>query len=59
MIHRCKRLPHLVIVGYIWSYLRLTAKGHLKLSYFLQSWWAVVYWHPQQVYQVWSKSGEN
>ena len=41
------------------SCLRLTAKGHLELSDFLQSWWAVVYWDPQQVYQVWSKSGEN
>ena len=42
-----------------WSFLRLTAKGHLDLSDFLQSWWAVVYWDPQQLYQVWSKSGEN
>ena len=42
-----------------WSFLRLTTKGHLDLPDFLQSWWAVVYWGPQQLYQVWSKSGKN
>ena len=41
-----------------WSFLRLTAKGHLELSDFLQNWLAVVYWDPQQVYQVWSQSGK-
>ena len=44
---------------FFWSILRLTNEGHLELSDFLQNWLAIVYWDPQQVYQVWSQSGKN
>ena len=39
--------------------LRKTAKCHLKLSDFFQSWWAVVYPPTQCAHQIWFESVEK